>query len=310
MMSAPKIFLSHAVRDKKLADAMRDLLVMGLNLRQSDIFYSSSLAAGIPIGADFNLYMQNQLKGAKLVVSLVTQGFYESAYCMCELGYQQSIHELDVYPIVFPPIPTSELGELVPDHELHSINNPKCLSGLADMAQKHISEFSMSGWHESHQRFKSEYQDIKHEIRRVRKVPISKWDGWALLRSQISVELLQHSGKLGHLFSEKGYGRYSFQNNRVLYGKDDGSVFAIDYCTDGKIHISPSSKNITIHNKPGTLKSVITIMAPPLGVEPDPKPEPIPGEYWANHEFIEWSPGLDIESLVTSAVIKLLAKED
>ena len=120
-MNDPLIFLSHAGRDKLLADAAKNLLVLGLNLRQSDVFYTSGVATGIPIGANSNVYMQDRLRGAKLVVSLLTPGFYESAYCMCELGYQQAIEGIDVYPIVCPPISTADLGDLVADHRLHNI---------------------------------------------------------------------------------------------------------------------------------------------------------------------------------------------
>lgn len=147
-MNDPLIFLSHAGRDKELADAFRTLLVLGLNLRQSDIFYTSSKSGGIPIGADFNSYMQDQLKGVSLVVSLVTIGFYESAYCMCELGYQSALSDVDLFPVIFPGIDSEDVDDLVVNHTEHTIKNRDCMNKLADLARKHVPDFSMTAWNE------------------------------------------------------------------------------------------------------------------------------------------------------------------
>jgi hypothetical protein len=51
MGTADKIFISHASADRKLADLLRDMLVLG-GIPRERIFYSSSRATGIPSGTD------------------------------------------------------------------------------------------------------------------------------------------------------------------------------------------------------------------------------------------------------------------
>ena len=49
MATADKIFISHTSADRKLADLLRDTLVLG-GIPRERIFYSSSRATGIPSG--------------------------------------------------------------------------------------------------------------------------------------------------------------------------------------------------------------------------------------------------------------------
>jgi len=48
-----KVFISHSVKDKELANAMVDLLQTGIGINTNDIFCSSVEGLGIPGGANF-----------------------------------------------------------------------------------------------------------------------------------------------------------------------------------------------------------------------------------------------------------------
>jgi hypothetical protein len=63
MATADKIFISHASADRKLADLLRDTLVLG-GIPRERIFYSSSRATGIPSGTDVRAHLRSDLRGS------------------------------------------------------------------------------------------------------------------------------------------------------------------------------------------------------------------------------------------------------
>ena len=66
MATADKIFISHASTDRKLADLLRDTLVLG-GIPRERIFYSSARATGIPSGTDVRAHLRSELQQAGLV---------------------------------------------------------------------------------------------------------------------------------------------------------------------------------------------------------------------------------------------------
>lgn len=57
----------------------------------------------MPSGVDFVDYMREELTGAQLVLQLITPSFFESAFCLCELGAQWGMG-LPCFPLVVPPV--------------------------------------------------------------------------------------------------------------------------------------------------------------------------------------------------------------
>ena len=107
------IFISHATKDKHLAEKLVDLLKEGIGVPDEAIFCSSLDGHGIPFGEDFNAYMKEQIQEPKLVLLLMPPAYMESWFCLMEVGaaWSQSHRSL---AIVVPPIKfdvvTSTLG--------------------------------------------------------------------------------------------------------------------------------------------------------------------------------------------------------
>ncbi|WP_434300250.1 toll/interleukin-1 receptor domain-containing protein [Corallococcus exiguus] len=102
------IFISHAVADKVLVDLFVELLIGGIGISHTDIFYTSQRDQGIPSGKDFKSHIKDQLKETKLTFSLVSENYYNSAFCMCELGAVW-IDSKDFIPLLIPPIDFKQL---------------------------------------------------------------------------------------------------------------------------------------------------------------------------------------------------------
>lgn len=113
MATEDKIFISHAWVDRKLADLLRDTLVLG-GIPGNRIFYSSSRATGIASGTDVRARLRTELKQAGLIIQLVSTSFLARPMCLLELGGAWAL-EKPTYPIVVPPLARSQAVEQIGD---------------------------------------------------------------------------------------------------------------------------------------------------------------------------------------------------
>ena len=95
MATADKIFISHASADRKLANLLRDTLVLG-GIPRERIFYSSSRATGIPSGTDVRAHLRSELQQAGLVIELISATFLTRPMCLIELGGAWVLGEVDL----------------------------------------------------------------------------------------------------------------------------------------------------------------------------------------------------------------------
>jgi hypothetical protein len=146
LMAGEKVFISHAVADKALVDALVDLLQTGCNLTTRQIFASSIQGVGIEKGARFEQYIQKQLRDAALVIEVLTPSFLASQFCLCELGGQWALG-IPSYPLVVPPLAFGDLKAVLVGREAGKIDNPDDLAGLRDVIDKAIdSKVDTARW--------------------------------------------------------------------------------------------------------------------------------------------------------------------
>ena len=107
-----KIFISHASKDVKYVEEVIELLrLMGLN--QEQIFCSSVVGYGIPLGTNFLSELKKQISEEVLVLFVFTPNFYASAVCMAELGACWALSK-DHIPIIVPPFRFSDINSVLP----------------------------------------------------------------------------------------------------------------------------------------------------------------------------------------------------
>ncbi|MBX3430009.1 MAG: toll/interleukin-1 receptor domain-containing protein [Hyphomonadaceae bacterium] len=108
-----KIFVSHAVADRKLAKAFVAFLHETFGVPADDVFCSSLPDNGIPLTEDFNTYIKDEIKGPALVIILMTEAYLERHFCLMELGAAWAT-DAKALAIVVPPVPfatvTNTLG--------------------------------------------------------------------------------------------------------------------------------------------------------------------------------------------------------
>lgn len=130
MAAADKIFISHASADRKLADLLRDTLVLG-GIPRNRIFYSSSRATGIPSGTDVRAQLRSELQQAGLIIELISITFLTRPMCLLELGGAWAL-EKPTYPIVVPPLTRSQAVAQIGDVNMGQLGSHEDIDDVFD----------------------------------------------------------------------------------------------------------------------------------------------------------------------------------
>jgi hypothetical protein len=106
------VFISHAVKDKALVQEIVSLIEEGMGVPEEEIFCSSLNGYGIPNGKNFVTYIKEQLFEPKVVVLVLTPSYFESKFCLSELGAAW-IKSHDIFPILVPPLKYEDVKDVL-----------------------------------------------------------------------------------------------------------------------------------------------------------------------------------------------------
>lgn len=121
------VFISHAVKNKDIADKLVDLLETGVGISDSDIFCSSLEGLGIPGGTNFVEFIKKQIKDPKVVILLLSEDYFDSQFCLAELGASWVLSHR-VVPILVPPIEYGDVKAVLTGVQLLKINDSNSLN--------------------------------------------------------------------------------------------------------------------------------------------------------------------------------------
>jgi hypothetical protein len=134
------IFVSHAVRDKPVVDAFVTLLSAGANVRTEEIFCSSSPGSDIDPGDEFVRTIHAALKAADLVILFITPNYYDSVFCVAEMGGAWAL-EKKVFPLL-----TSDVGREIGHNMLGRQTERIDRRGLNSLFERIRAEMSPRKW--------------------------------------------------------------------------------------------------------------------------------------------------------------------
>lgn len=126
-----RIFISHAVVDEPLVDALVDLLQTGIDISREKIFCSSIKGMHIRTGRAFAEYIKDELATSDFVIEVISQPYFESPFCLCELGAAWILNR-EIFPLLVPPMEFSELKAVLRDVQACKIDDKDALSDLRD----------------------------------------------------------------------------------------------------------------------------------------------------------------------------------
>lgn len=127
----PHLFISHASSDKDLIDSFVDLLQTGIGLTHDQVFCTSLEGMGIPTGKDFIKFIHEKIQDPFLIIMVITPSYYESSFCLCELGAAWAMSHSS-FPIICPPLEYSDLEAVLQNKEVGKIDKPSDLDSLRD----------------------------------------------------------------------------------------------------------------------------------------------------------------------------------
>ncbi|EGQ9063826.1 toll/interleukin-1 receptor domain-containing protein [Vibrio parahaemolyticus] len=107
-----KIFISHASKDADVVEEIIELLE-AIGVESNQIFCTSFEGYGIDLGENFLDAIKTELSSDSMVLFLLSEHFYKSPVCMCEMGAAWVLSKEHI-PIVVPPLTYSDIQGVLP----------------------------------------------------------------------------------------------------------------------------------------------------------------------------------------------------
>jgi len=129
-----KVFISHSSKDKVYVEEIIDIIeTIGLN--SSQIFCSSFDGYGIDLGENFLERIKEELDENILVLFVLSENFYQSPVCLCEMGATW-IKTNEHIPILIPPFDFKDIQGVIPLTQGFKINDSLKLNLFKEKIEK------------------------------------------------------------------------------------------------------------------------------------------------------------------------------
>lgn len=151
-----KIFISHSFLDRDKVEELIDL-IESIGIKPSQIFCSSFPGYGVELGEDFLERLKKELNEDVLVFFILTQNFYNSPICLCEMGATW-IKTNKSIPILIPPFSFKDVKGVFPVKHGMEINDKYNLNLLKDNLENYFSltPLNATNWERKRDKFLSD----------------------------------------------------------------------------------------------------------------------------------------------------------
>ena len=153
-MSKKLVFISHAAADAPVAKIFVNLIESGIGVLPKNIFCISNKGQGIRPGAEFKLSIRENLDDATTVIALISENYYNSPFCMCELGGTW-LQAKDIIPILIPPIRFADMKAVLVGLQALRIQIAEDLDELRDELSERLrfKPLATPRWNEKRDEF-------------------------------------------------------------------------------------------------------------------------------------------------------------
>jgi len=133
---AISIFISHSSKDIELAEAMTELMRLGIALTEEDIRCTSVDGYRFEVGAETDTQLKRELKNSKAFIGLITPSSIQSAYVLFELGARWGA-DLHLAPVLARGADAESLrGPLKILNALQATEEPQMHQLVQDIARR------------------------------------------------------------------------------------------------------------------------------------------------------------------------------
>lgn len=194
-----RLFISHAHADQALIGPFVDLLQTGADVRQQDVFCTSLEGMGIPTGSNFADFIRKEFKASDFVVMIITPAYYESSFCLCELGATW-ITGSNAMPFLVPPLEYKDLKAVLGGTQAAFINDKNKLSELRDrLVQAGIASGATSRWEMKRDTFINLFKKIQGKLPGRTFVAASEYEGIQAQYEQAQAEIVERLEEIDSL---------------------------------------------------------------------------------------------------------------
>lgn len=116
-----KVFISHSSKDREILEELIEILET-IGLTSDQIFCTSFDGYGIGYGENFLERIKTELDSNIVVLFLITNNFFESPICLCEMGATW-IKANEHIPILVPPFSFDKMKGVIPLTQGFHIND-------------------------------------------------------------------------------------------------------------------------------------------------------------------------------------------
>lgn len=175
-MSKP-IFISHANANYDSADSLVDLLESGIGIPDNDIFCSSLEGLGVPSGTNFVEFIRNQVSQPRVVILLLTEDYFNSQFCLSELGASWVLSH-KMIPILVPPLEYKDVKAVLTGIQVLKITDA---SDLNQMQEELINTLSIKGkpfvrWEIKRDKFLDNVNEILSKMTQRKSVSLDEYN--------------------------------------------------------------------------------------------------------------------------------------
>jgi hypothetical protein len=136
-MMSKSVFVSHAIKDAAIAAEIVELIEDGIGVPEAEIFCSSLDGYGIPTGKNFVTFMKEQMLQPKVVILLLTPAYFESKFCLSELGAAW-VKSHYIFPILVPPLGYEDVRDVLLGTQVSRITDDIKFNELRDHLMKEV----------------------------------------------------------------------------------------------------------------------------------------------------------------------------
>lgn len=194
------VFISHAVKDTKIAAEIVDLIEHGIGVPEAEIFCSSLDGYGIPTGKTFVMHMKEQMYEPKVVILLLTPSYFESKFCLSELGaaWVMSHH---IFPILVPPLGYDDVKDVLLGTQVSKINDELKYNELRDHLTEVVilNKTSSTKWETKRRAFLKNIEPLIANIAGPTTVPAAKLQEMEAKLAEAQAELDAYEEQVSNL---------------------------------------------------------------------------------------------------------------
>ena len=201
-MPSKPIFISHAAKDKGIADGLADLLHQ-LKLNEDHIFCSSLEGMAIDEGKNFIEFIRSQIDKPKLVILLLSPHYFESTFCIAELGACWGLgHEC--FPLLIEPCDFTDMKAVLIGTQAGKVNDKHSLNNLKDWLMRTFGlSVSTARWENKRDDFLRKLPKLVEESGKPERVSLKQYQELVANYEEAKSELAKAEKRIERLEKAK-----------------------------------------------------------------------------------------------------------